>query len=60
VVPVQSAREPRAQSELRVHARHTEIHHKPESVSEVLRILRQHLTELKLSDFADFRRLGRK
>ncbi len=42
VVSVSSARHPNVQSELMVDATHTTIHHHPETVDEVVRILRHH------------------
>jgi hypothetical protein len=42
VVPVSSAQHPGSESELHVKATHTKLHHKPESVVEVVRILRDH------------------
>jgi len=45
VVPVESARHPRVESELFVPARHTEVHHWPETVAEFERILQGHAAE---------------
>jgi pimeloyl-ACP methyl ester carboxylesterase len=44
VVPVSSAQLPGVASELMVNARHEQLHRDPESVAEVLRILREHAT----------------
>lgn len=45
VVPVESAQTPGVVSELIVPASHTKVHHHPETVAEIKRILRQHLHE---------------
>jgi hypothetical protein len=45
VVAVESAHTPGAVSEIFVPAKHTRVHHHPWSVSEIERILRQHLLE---------------
>jgi hypothetical protein len=42
VVPIASAREPNVNSERIITARHVELHRDPETVAEVVRILRQH------------------
>lgn len=46
VVSVESARAPGVVSELIVPASHTKVHHHPEAVAEIKRILAQHLHEL--------------
>jgi hypothetical protein len=45
VVPVESAHTEGAVSEIFVPATHTKVHHHPRTISEVRRILAQHLTE---------------
>ena len=49
IVPVTSARLPDAESEFYVEATHTWIHRHPETVAEVVRILRQHAAECGLA-----------
>jgi hypothetical protein len=48
IVPVSSARQAGACSELLVPARHTELHHDPATMAELQRILRQHAAQSPL------------
>jgi pimeloyl-ACP methyl ester carboxylesterase len=50
VVPVESARTAGAVSEITVPACHTRVHHHPQTIAELQRILRQHLVETGLDD----------
>jgi hypothetical protein len=45
VVPVSSAHTPWAVSEITVPASHTRVHHHPQTIAELQRILLQHLEE---------------
>jgi hypothetical protein len=51
IVPVESAKHPGDVSELKVRGIHTHLHRNPETIKEVLRILREHLRETKGSAY---------
>jgi hypothetical protein len=48
IVPVSSARLPGVMSEVLVPATHTKVHHHPDTIAELERILVQHLRETGL------------
>jgi len=48
IVPVSSARLPGVVSEITVPAKHTQVHHHPQTIAELQRILIQHLRETGL------------
>ena len=56
VVTVSSAEQPGAVSELQVPATHTELHHAPETINELIRILRLHVDELRATQQIEARR----
>jgi hypothetical protein len=53
VVPVWSARHPGVVSEVMVPASHTKVHHHPDTIRELERILLEHLRETGLGTAAD-------
>ncbi len=56
VVTVSSAQHPGAVSELHVPALHTELHNAPQTIVELIRILRLHAEEARAADYAEARR----